>query len=216
MYLEKDKKFFKKLLAIVLFVIALGYIESAVVVYLRAIFYPEGFNFPLANIEGILGSGRLLVTEIGREAATLIVIFASSYLLGSNLRSRSAYFLIIFAVWDISYYIWLKILINWPASFMDWDILFLIPITWAAPVLAPIISSLMMLAISALLLSNRKLEMTRPKAGILFIAALAIITLFCYTGQGITEPAYRAYFNWPIFIILHLVITATLFAPAKK
>ncbi len=70
---------------------------------------------------------RLVLTEIGREAATLVLIFTAAWLFGGVPQERIAYFLIIFAVWDIFYYVWLKVLLDWPATLMDWDILFLIP-----------------------------------------------------------------------------------------
>ena len=37
----------KKMLWVSVFGITIGYFEAAVVVYLRAIYYPEGFAFPL-------------------------------------------------------------------------------------------------------------------------------------------------------------------------
>ena len=92
----------------VVFSIAFAYIESAVVVYLRVIFHPDGFTFPLSNVDTILQHKALLLTEIGREAATIVLIFTGAWLFGRNLRQRFAYFLTIFAVWDIFYYIWLK------------------------------------------------------------------------------------------------------------
>ena len=42
--------------ALLLYAVAMGYLEAAVVVYLRAIYYPEGFSFPLKPMDaGILG-----------------------------------------------------------------------------------------------------------------------------------------------------------------
>src|SRR4030043_1288929 len=134
---------FKRFCVVVVFGIAFAYIEASVVVYLREIFHPSGFTFPLAEFGITPLWKRLLLTETGREAATLVVIFTASWLFGRNLRQRFAFFLTIFAVWDIFYYVWLKVLINWPASIMDWDILFLIPTVWAGPVIAPILISIM-------------------------------------------------------------------------
>ena len=86
----------KRVLIAVLFSIAFGYIEAAVVVYLRAIFYPEGFIFPLTEF----GNGelwkRLLATEVGREAATMVLILTGARLFGANRRERFAYFMTIF------------------------------------------------------------------------------------------------------------------------
>src|SRR4030043_48057 len=122
------------------FSIAMAYLESAVVVYLRAIMYPEGFDFPLAPMQP-----GIAVTEIFREAATIIMLLGAGYLGGRYLTQRFAWFIYCFAIWDIFYYVFLKMLDHWPASLMTWDILFLIPTTWTGPVLTPLIVSLTML-----------------------------------------------------------------------
>jgi hypothetical protein len=194
----------------VVFSIAFAYIESAVVVYLRVIFHPDGFTFPLSNFDTILQNKAILLTEIGREAATIVLIFTSAWLFGRNLRQRFAYFLTIFAVWDIFYYVWLKVfsaclkaIPDWPVSIMDWDILFLIPIAWAGPVLAPVLVSIVMLAFAMIIL-YRDCRGRTIKAGkidwIIFIAASVVIVVsFCIPGPHIAEPNYQSYFYWPVF-----------------
>jgi len=211
MCLETDKNTVRRFVALLFFSIAFAYIESAVVVYLRAIFYPDGFTFPLMAFEDIAGFGPYLLTEIGREAATVVLMFTASYMLGKNLRRRFAYFLTIFAVWDIFYYVWLKVLIDWPASIIDWDVLFLIPVVWAGPVLAPVITSLTMLVIAAVLFSERPLNITNPRWAGFIAAVLMIVVLFCIGGLRITELDYRSYFSWPGFVALHAAIIALLF-----
>jgi hypothetical protein len=89
-----------------------------------------------------------------RELATLVMLLAVGYLAGTNFNQRLAYFLLSFAVWDIFYYVWLKVFINWPASLLEWDILFLIPFTWLGPVLAPILCSITMIAFAFVLLNT--------------------------------------------------------------
>ena len=140
---------------------AFAFIESAVVVYLRAIFYPDGFTFPIPDFTKFPDVKFYLLTEIGREAATIVLIFTSSYLMAKKLRNRIAYFLIIFATWDIFYYVWLKVLLDWPASILDFDILFLIPGVWAGPVLAPVLTSILMICIGALLLTTKPVTITK-------------------------------------------------------
>ncbi|MBW8039030.1 MAG: hypothetical protein FVQ85_03425 [Planctomycetes bacterium] len=195
----------------VIFSIAFAYIESAVVVYLRVIFHPDGFIFPLSNVDTILQHKALLLTEIGREAATMVLILTFAWLSGRNLQQRFAYFLTIFAVWDIFYYVWLKVfsaglqaIPDWPVSIMDWDILFLIPITWASPVLAPVLSSIVML-VFAMIILYRDCCGKPIKAGriewIGFIAAAVIVVIsFCLPGPHIAEPNYQSYFYWPVFV----------------
>ena len=187
----------------IIFSIAFAYIEAVVVVYLREIFYPDGFTFPLAISIIDPVSKRLFLTELGREASTLVIILAGAWLFGRNLQQRMAYFLTIFAVWDIFYYVWLKVLLNWPASLMDWDILFLIPVSWAGPVLAPILASFVMFFFAAVILYRDTLD--RPiKTSFydwiaFFIAALIIIVSFCIPGPHIDQEDYNSYFYWPLF-----------------
>jgi hypothetical protein len=128
------------IIILVIFAIAMAALESAVVVYLRALYYPEGFTVAFKLIEE-----HIVLVELGRELATLVMLLGVGYLAGSNFNTRFAGFLISFAVWDIFYYLWLKAFINWPSNIMEWDILFLIPWTWLGPVLAPVLCSVTML-----------------------------------------------------------------------
>jgi hypothetical protein len=139
----------KKILSISIFSIAMAALEGAVVVYLRALYYPGEFSVEFKIIDQ-----HILLVEIVREFATLIMLMIIGYLTGTNFKERFAYFLISFAIWDIFYYVWLKIFIGWPSSFLDWDILFLIPVTWIGPVAAPIICSLTMIVLALLLLKH--------------------------------------------------------------
>ena len=198
-----------RFIIIALFSIAFAYIESAVVVYLREIFHPNGFNFPLTvfGIENF--SAKLFLTEVGREAATLIVILTVSSLFGENRRQRVAYFMTIFALWDIFFYVWLKVLIDWPASLTDWDILFLIPVTWASPVLAPILICITMLlfALTILLLDMRNIHI-KPRLfdWIGFAAAVLLtVSLFCHAGRFVAKADYYTHFNWLAFAAAELI-----------
>ena len=187
----------------VIFSIAFAYIESAVVVYLRVIFHPDGFTFPLSNVDTILQHKVLLLTEIGREAATIVLILTGAWLFGRNIRQRFAYFLTIFAVWDIFYYVWLKVLLDWPASIMDWDILFLIPVTWASPVLAPVLSSITFL-VFAMMIFYRDYCGRPIITGIIdwigFIAAAVVVVVsFCIPGPHIAKPDFQSHFYWSVF-----------------
>ncbi len=127
---------------VILFAAAMGYFEAAVVVYLREVFYPGGFSFPLRMI-----SGQFIVIEMFRETSTIVMLIAVAVLTGKRFWERFGYFLILFGVWDIFYYIWLKATINWPESLFEWDILFLIPLPWIGPVIAPALVAVLMIAI---------------------------------------------------------------------
>lgn len=192
----------KRFIIVVIFSIAFGYIEAAVVVYLRAIFHSDGFTFPL-EFAIDPASKRILLTEIGREAATLVLILTGAWLFGKNRQQRFAYFLTIFAVWDIFYYIWLEVLINWPASISDWDILFLIPVVWASPVWAPVLISIIMLAFAVIILYRdnlgRPLKVTAMDWLLFIAASLIVVVSLCIGGSHITQQNFNSYFYWPLF-----------------
>ena len=209
------------LLMVVFFAIAMAYVESAVVIYIREIYYPEGFDFPLRVIDT-----HIAITELGRELATIVMLISIGLLAGKNRIERFSIFLFAFAVWDIFYYVFLKILIDWPGSLMTMDILFFIPLTWIGPVLAPLLNSLVMIILAVALL---KFSQFKTKAGlnmfewILLMTGVAII-LYVYmedytnfmlqylpvkdliltvNSDKILEYASKyipAGFNWPLFI----------------
>lgn len=138
---------------ITLFSIAMGLFECIVVIYLRKIYYPEGFDFPLKMMD----SGTIGI-ELLRESATLIMLAAIGIITGRTKIEKFGWFLYAFAIWDIFYYIFLKLLIGWPQSMLSWDILFLIPVTWIGPVLAPVINSITMIVLAWLILGKTKIS----------------------------------------------------------
>ena len=140
------------ILWLTIFSIAMGFLETAVVVYLRRIYYPNGFEFPLVRIES-----DILLVEVLREFATIIMLAMIGVLLGKNKLQRFALFIYSFAIWDIFYYIFLKALLNWPESFFTPDILFLIPVPWVGPVVAPIILAISMIILALTILTNENL-----------------------------------------------------------
>ena len=213
------RKMVGRLAVAVLFSVAFAYIESAVVVYLRAIFHPDGFTFPLAIFELTAEGRRLLLTEIGREAATLVLIVTAACLFGRRRQERFAYFLVIFGVWDIFYYIWLKVLLDWPATIMDWDVLFLIPVVWASPVLYPVLVSLAMFAFAVAILyrcaKDRPLTITWTDVLGWLAAAIAIIVSFALGGRHIDRADYAEFFS-PVLFALGYGIGLTVCARALR
>lgn len=141
----------KHLIWLTIYAVAMAYLESAVVVYLRAIYYPEGFGFPLAPLE----SG-IAVIEVGREAATLVMLLGVAMVISDDRWERFLVFSLGFGVWDIFYYVWLWIFLGWPPSLLTWDVLFLIPVPWIGPVLAPIIVSVALIVGSLLVLRVKR------------------------------------------------------------
>ena len=128
-----------RIILILLFGVAMAYVETMAVVYLRELLYPEGFSFPLK-----LMPLNLIVMELFRELASIAMLVAVAGIAGKKFWQRFGYFIILFGTWDIFYYVWLKVTIGWPFSLFDWDILFLIPIPWIGPVIAPVLVALLM------------------------------------------------------------------------
>jgi hypothetical protein len=129
------------------YAVAMAYLESAIVVYLRRLYYPKGFDFPLVIIDV-----PTLLIEVGRETATMVMLATVGMAAGRTKVGKCAYFLYLFGVWDIFYYVWLKVFLDWPASLFTWDVLFLIPVPWVGPVLAPVTVALTMIGMALVLL----------------------------------------------------------------
>lgn len=144
------------LLALTAFAIAMGHLEAVVVVYIRHIMgiapAPEQLD---ANIYARVPHW-IIVSEQGREAATIVMLLTLAYLVAKTPRQRFATFLFAFGVWDIWYYVALKYLLGWPASLQTMDLLFLIPSPWFAPVWLPCTISLLMIAAALVMMNSRK------------------------------------------------------------
>ena len=169
-----------QLLWITLFGVSMAFFESAVVVYIREIYYAEGFSFPLEIVDP-----HIAVTEFLRELFSLLMIVSVALIATRNFMQRFSNFLYIFAVWDIFYYIFLKLLLGWPASLMTWDILFLIPVTWTGPVITPVLISLIMILFALTIryynrLSNFKMFLEIREWLVLLAGALVVFVAFIW------------------------------------
>ncbi len=140
-------KLHRLLITITTFAIAMGFLESAVVVYMREILYPGGFEFPLSPFPV-----NLAVTELFREVATVVMLVTIGILATRRFSTGFAWFIYSFAIWDIFYYVFLWLLLGWPQSLMTWDLLFLIPTTWTGPVLSPVLVSMTMILLAMVIL----------------------------------------------------------------
>ena len=160
-------------LPLIIFAVSMGLLEAIVVVYIRELYYPDGFRFPLKELPP-----RLIVIEWVREISTIFMLGSVAWITGKNFLKRLSAFLFLFGIWDILYYIGLKIFLDWPESLLTWDILFLIPITWVGPVLAPVLCSLLMIAMSLLFdfrQSNNDLKQLEIKELALLFSGAAVI-----------------------------------------
>jgi hypothetical protein len=160
----------------------MGFLEAAVVIYLRKIYYPHGFSFPLQPVHH-----EIAITEIWREAATIIMLLAIGKLAGRNKAERFAYFIFSFAVWDIFYYVFLKVFLNWPESLMTWDILFLIPVPWVGPVVTPLViaMTLILFAVTIIYYSDKQINVHLHSKEKLLLWIGSLIAIISFTEDYI-------------------------------
>jgi hypothetical protein len=169
----------KRFIPASIFGIAFGFLEAIVVVYLREIYYPNGFSFPLTLLDP-----QMLKVEIVRECCTIIMLASVGWILGKTSGEKFSFFIFVFGVWDIFYYVALKIFLDWPETILEWDVLFLIPITWIGPVLAPVICSIGMILIALIYVylheKNQQIKFTPIQIVLISLGVLIIIYTFIY------------------------------------
>jgi hypothetical protein len=184
--------------------LAFGWIEASAVVYLREIAVREaalhatGFS---PSVQFALPSlpGPLVALEMAREACTIVLLGAVGWLAGRRTAARAGAFLLSFGIWDVTYYIVLRIVSGWPESVSTWDILFLIPSPWVAPVWAPVtVATLFVLGGSYLYLTADDERRYRwSDAGVLFLAACLTVTAFLAGSNEVLDRRVPGQFpNW--------------------
>ncbi len=203
--MERNHRFkFHILFNYAIFAIAMGYLEAAIVVYLRLLYYPEGFQFPLKIIPM-----DVTIVELGRELATIVMLWFAARLFNGRFRERFIVFLYIFGIWDLFYYFWLKVLINWPTSWLEWDILFLIPAPWVGPWLAPALVSVGFILVT-ILLWRRPEKFDGPVFSrqlwlIEIICALIILLTFFWQTARAIHGGIPDYYPWWLFFLAYFV-----------
>ena len=148
----KSKSAFKNWVWVVVFAVAFAWLEGAVVVYLREIYFKAGFSFPLVvkweNGKHVIDP--LIRIELVREVATVIMLVSVGWIAGKNRFQNFCFFMIAFGIWDIFYYICLYIMVSWPKNLMAWDLLFYVPLPWVGPVIAPVLIAIAMVVAGSL------------------------------------------------------------------
>lgn len=214
----------------------MGIMDAIVIVYLRKIFNSTGFKFPI-----YISPGPIIKIEILREFCTLVMLVSIAFIAGKNRLQAFSYFLFCFAIWDLSYYAGLKLIINWPPSFFTWDILFIIPFPWIGPVLAPMVSSVTMIILSLVILFIQDKITTFKVKGIewflIYLGAALIFISFMWDYAGIILSRYLfnfifssplngfkniasnyfpKHFVWTLFILGALCIYFSIFFMIKR
>lgn len=208
--------FWRTIAGLALFAIAFGYVEAAVVAYLRSIytplraqFYPGSSSelFPLISLEQLRSLGpehvRRLNIELGRELATLLMLAGAAMAAARRAREWVAAFVVCFGVWDISFYAFLKLLLSWPASLLTWDILFLLPVPWVGPVLAPILVSISMIACGVVLLwreeGGRPVRLGGAQWAGIVIGGVVVFAAFIADFRNTAAGGNPNAFHWRLF-----------------
>jgi hypothetical protein len=197
---------FKRLGIVLAYAIAMAWVESAVVVYLRVL---VGRIDPY-QVDPLPISVGLGWIEMGREVATLVMLWAVGWLAGRTWRSRAGYSLIAFGAWDIFYYIFLVPMSGWPHTILDWDVLFLLPLPWWGPVLAPMLIALLLIVGGVLAaLGDGTREPAWPHwwawalnvsgVGLALYTFMATAIQVLPRGEGAVRQALPASFDWPLF-----------------
>jgi hypothetical protein len=220
----------RTVVALLLFGVSFGYLEAAVVVYLRAIYDPirERIHpgrsaqdlFPLISPKQLKAAGpeneRRLAIEIGREAATIIMLVAFGMVAGKNFNQRMAAFAIAFGLWDITFYASLKLMIGWPESLLTWDILFLIPLPWVGPVITPVLVSITLIGCGLVSLFHGGLPAKPWHWTAMIVGGVVVIVAFIWDFRNTTAGGQPNPFNWPLFLAGEAIALAAFVAAARN
>lgn len=209
---------------LLLFGISFGFVEAAVVVYLRAIAepirahagLPSAELFPLVNLGQLGPAMRLVKIELVREAATLLMLAAVAWAATRSAGAWLAAFALVFGVWELSFYASLAATIHWPPSLLTWDLLFLLPVPWTAPVLAPSIVAATLITAGATAL-RRSPGRVEWKAWMGMLAGCAaILAAFMWDWRAVVGGGWPHQFPWLIFGIGELIGIASLAAALRR
>jgi hypothetical protein len=178
-----------------LFALAFGWIEASVVVYLRELDVRErallgAVSLATNPVALVSVPGSLLSLEMAREACTMILLGAVGWLAGRRATDRIGAFLVAFGIWDIFYYVVLRLVSGWPDNLGTWDVLFLIPKPWVAPVWAPVTVALFFVLVgSCLFWTSERPRQYRWLDAAVFLASVALIlAAFLARSQAVGSP----------------------------
>jgi hypothetical protein len=178
-----------------------------VVVYLRALGEPVRANaglaqselFPLLKVPQLGEYIGIVKVEVVREAATIIMLAAAAATATRTFRAWLAAFSIVFGAWDLAFYATLRILLGWPRSLMNWDLLFLIPVPWVGPVLAPVIVSLSLVVGGIIGLVREPKRVPWISWALLVAGGITIYVSFVWDWRYIMAGGKPRIFPWAVF-----------------
>ena len=201
-------------LLVVTYAIAMAWLEAACVYYIRVLVdRVEPYQANPLPIRGILGR-----VELVREAATLVMLLVTGMLAGRTWPTRLGYAAVAFGVWDVLYYVFLSIFSDWPTSLLDWDILFLLPLPWWGPVLAPVCIACLMIVWGTCATQFPNRDSSPAGTRIVWSSSGVGIALALYVfmagslasirqGLDVTQQLPTS-FNWPLFWVAFTLMSA--------
>ena len=194
--------------------LAFGWIEAAVVVYLREIYLREASLQGAASVTSFLFSlvslpGHLVAVEMVREACTLLVLGAVAWLAGRRYADRAGAFLLAFGIWDLTYYADLKLVLGWPDSLSTWDILFLIPLPWVAPVWAPATIAVVFVLTGSYLFWTPERQRRYGKVDLAILVASAVLTMAAFLTEWRAVAGHRVPEQFPVWLYWTGVVLGT-------
>jgi len=213
---------YARLGGVFLYAAAMAWVEAAVVFDLRTLvhrivpYQPD----PLPLI------GGLGPVEVVREAATLVMLLTVGLLAGRTGRARLGYAALAFGVWDFLYYLFLKVICGWPHSWLDWDILFLLPLPWWGPVLAPMCIAGLMVIWGVLASREEACATVSPPGRFRRWTPWALngmgvgVALYVFmfdalhaSGRGVeaVRQVLPQHFHWPLFGVALALMAAPIF-----
>jgi len=199
-------------LCVMAFAIAMAWVEAASVLYIRALVGRiEPYQRNPLPIDGALRN-----VELWREASTLVMIAAVGLLAGRTWRRRAGYAAIAFGAWDIFYYVFLRVITGWPKTMLDWDVLFLLPLPWWGPVLAPVSIALVMILWGTLATQLRDdasdARWAWALASVGIALALGVFMIDAWRalphGRDAVMQVLPTSFNWPLFLVALLLMAS--------
>jgi hypothetical protein len=178
-----------------------------VVVYLRALAepirlaagLPTAELFPLSKVSQLGAHLRIVRIELAREAATLIMLASVAAAAARSFRSWLAAFALCFGAWDLAFYASLRVLIGWPASLATWDLLFLLPVPWVGPVLAPVIVAASLVAGGVAGLVRDPPRVDRIAWALLIAGGVILFCAFIWDWRNVVDGGMPRDFPWLIF-----------------
>jgi hypothetical protein len=197
---------------VMVFAVAMAWMEAACVFYIRMLVNRiEPYQANPLPMNAALGN-----VELWREASTLVMIAVVGLLAGRTWRRRAGYAAVAFGAWDIFYYVFLRMMCGWPRTLSDWDILFLLPLPWWGPVLAPVSIALVMILWGTLAsqsddrATGRRWRWAFGSAGVTLALGVFMIDAWRALpgGRDAVLQVLPTTFNWPMFSLALLLIAS--------